>query len=206
MVVDLIGIFELKGPYCTLTMIDWFLQALSVIPRGSWGDVARFFTMIRWHAAARAPPLATVLTSRRTICARRTSRACKFRAQIAARIMQVGACCAYTYRKALHACCARWPIPVHAHRALCARLCVHPAPLLYELVAQVAAPRGHTLRTRTCVSCSTGVARMRVAGHHPCGGAWAEMRRRILNSRVFQGLSRADRRVIGRRISGPTPF
>ncbi|KZV49695.1 RNA methyltransferase [Dorcoceras hygrometricum] len=37
MVIDLIGIFELKGPYCTLTMIDWFLKALSVIPRGSWG-------------------------------------------------------------------------------------------------------------------------------------------------------------------------
>ncbi|KZV53694.1 sucrose synthase 7-like [Dorcoceras hygrometricum] len=48
MVVDLIGIYVLKGPYCTLTMIDWFLQALSVIPRGSWGDVARRFTMIRW--------------------------------------------------------------------------------------------------------------------------------------------------------------
>ncbi|KZV38577.1 hypothetical protein F511_04282 [Dorcoceras hygrometricum] len=50
MVVDLIGIYGLKGPYCTLTMTDWFLQALSVIPRGSWGDVARRFTMIRWAA------------------------------------------------------------------------------------------------------------------------------------------------------------
>ncbi|KZV22380.1 Serine/threonine protein kinase domain containing protein [Dorcoceras hygrometricum] len=39
---------SLKGPYCTLTMTNWFLQALSVIPRGSWGDVARRFTMIRW--------------------------------------------------------------------------------------------------------------------------------------------------------------
>ncbi|KZV58313.1 hypothetical protein F511_19928 [Dorcoceras hygrometricum] len=48
MVVDLIGIYVLKGLYCTLTMTDWFLQALSVIPRGSWGDVARRFTMIRW--------------------------------------------------------------------------------------------------------------------------------------------------------------
>ncbi|KZV45377.1 ribonuclease H protein [Dorcoceras hygrometricum] len=48
MVVDLIGIYGLKGPYCTLTTTDWFLQALSVIPRGSWGDVARRFTMIRW--------------------------------------------------------------------------------------------------------------------------------------------------------------
>ncbi|KZV24165.1 hypothetical protein F511_40680 [Dorcoceras hygrometricum] len=48
MVVDLIGIFVLKGSYCTLTMIDWFLPALSVIPRGTWGDVARCFTMIRW--------------------------------------------------------------------------------------------------------------------------------------------------------------
>ncbi|KZV39440.1 hypothetical protein F511_36921 [Dorcoceras hygrometricum] len=41
MVVDLIGIYGLKGPYCTLTMTNWFLQALSVIPRRSWGDVAR---------------------------------------------------------------------------------------------------------------------------------------------------------------------
>ncbi|KZV36535.1 hypothetical protein F511_21884 [Dorcoceras hygrometricum] len=48
MVVDLIGIYGLKGPYCTLTSTDWFLQALSVIPSGSWGDVARRFTMIRW--------------------------------------------------------------------------------------------------------------------------------------------------------------
>ncbi|KZV16671.1 aldose 1-epimerase-like [Dorcoceras hygrometricum] len=45
MVVDSIGIYELKGPYYTLTMTDWFLQALSVIPRGSWDDVARRFTM-----------------------------------------------------------------------------------------------------------------------------------------------------------------
>ncbi|KZV54164.1 hypothetical protein F511_35995 [Dorcoceras hygrometricum] len=45
MVVDLIGIYGLKGPYCTLTTTNWFLQALSVIPRGSWGDVARRFTM-----------------------------------------------------------------------------------------------------------------------------------------------------------------
>ncbi|KZV32675.1 ankyrin repeat-containing protein [Dorcoceras hygrometricum] len=48
MVVDLIGIYGLKGPYRTLTTTDWFLKALSVIPRGSWGDVARRFTMIRW--------------------------------------------------------------------------------------------------------------------------------------------------------------
>ncbi|KZV44933.1 hypothetical protein F511_15429 [Dorcoceras hygrometricum] len=49
MIVDLIGIYVLKGPYCTLTMTNWFLQALSEIPRGSWGDVARRFTMIRWR-------------------------------------------------------------------------------------------------------------------------------------------------------------
>ncbi|KZV56885.1 hypothetical protein F511_15804 [Dorcoceras hygrometricum] len=57
MVVDLIGIYGLKGPYCTLTTTDWFLQALSVIPRGSWGDVARRFTMIRWAAAPSLPTL-----------------------------------------------------------------------------------------------------------------------------------------------------
>ncbi|KZV53048.1 hypothetical protein F511_23521 [Dorcoceras hygrometricum] len=56
MVVDLIGIYGLKGPYSTLTPTDWFLQALSVIPRGSLGDVARRFTMIR---ASRLPPLHT---------------------------------------------------------------------------------------------------------------------------------------------------
>ncbi|KZV16874.1 coatomer subunit gamma-like [Dorcoceras hygrometricum] len=38
------------GPYCTLTTTKWFLQALSVIPMGSWGDVARRFTLIRWRA------------------------------------------------------------------------------------------------------------------------------------------------------------
>ncbi|KZV35679.1 hypothetical protein F511_11236 [Dorcoceras hygrometricum] len=56
MVVDLIGIYGLKGPYCTLTTTDWFLQALSVIPRGSWGDVARRFTMIRWADTKWPPP------------------------------------------------------------------------------------------------------------------------------------------------------
>ncbi|KZV36920.1 protein IQ-DOMAIN 1-like [Dorcoceras hygrometricum] len=55
MVVDLIGIYGLKGPYCTLTTTDWFLQALSVIPRGSWGDVSRRFTMIRWAVAPSSP-------------------------------------------------------------------------------------------------------------------------------------------------------
>ncbi|KZV15937.1 hypothetical protein F511_08728 [Dorcoceras hygrometricum] len=62
MVVDLIGIYGLKGPYCTLTTTDWFLQALSVIPRGSWDDVARRFTMIRWAAA---PPLSNAAAARR---------------------------------------------------------------------------------------------------------------------------------------------
>ncbi|KZV23354.1 putative polyamine oxidase 4-like [Dorcoceras hygrometricum] len=66
MVVDLIGIYGLKGPYCTPTTTDWFLQALSVIPRGSWDDVARRFTMIRWASpelqtlkVAASPPLYT---------------------------------------------------------------------------------------------------------------------------------------------------
>ncbi|KZV43866.1 acyl-CoA dehydrogenase-related protein [Dorcoceras hygrometricum] len=56
MVVDLIGIYGLKGPYCTLTTTNWFLQALSVIPSGSWGDVARRFTMIRWATLQTAAP------------------------------------------------------------------------------------------------------------------------------------------------------
>ncbi|KZV16012.1 hypothetical protein F511_14378 [Dorcoceras hygrometricum] len=60
MVVDLIGIYGLKGPYRTLTTTNWFLQTLSVIPRGSWGDVARRFTMIRWESpefTKEPPPL-----------------------------------------------------------------------------------------------------------------------------------------------------
>ncbi|KZV31983.1 aldose 1-epimerase [Dorcoceras hygrometricum] len=48
MVVESIGIYELKRPYYMLAMTYWFLQAISVIPRGSWGDVARRFTLIRW--------------------------------------------------------------------------------------------------------------------------------------------------------------
>ncbi|KZV19302.1 hypothetical protein F511_36568 [Dorcoceras hygrometricum] len=47
MVVDSVGIFEMKGQYYTLALTNWFLQALSVIPRESWDDVARRFTMIR---------------------------------------------------------------------------------------------------------------------------------------------------------------
>ncbi|KZV25361.1 hypothetical protein F511_07245 [Dorcoceras hygrometricum] len=41
MFVGSVGIYELNGPYCKLTMTDWFLQTVSVIPRGSWDDVAR---------------------------------------------------------------------------------------------------------------------------------------------------------------------
>ncbi|KZV44308.1 putative protein phosphatase 2C 26 [Dorcoceras hygrometricum] len=66
MVVDLIGIYGLKGPYCTLTTTNWFLQALSVIPRGSWGDVAGRFTMIHW---ATAPSLLSKRRRRRPPCA-----------------------------------------------------------------------------------------------------------------------------------------
>ncbi|KZV25918.1 3'-N-debenzoyl-2'-deoxytaxol N-benzoyltransferase-like [Dorcoceras hygrometricum] len=56
MIVDSVGIFELKGSDCTLTMTNWFLQELSVIPRGLWGDVARRFIMIRWLCFS-PPPL-----------------------------------------------------------------------------------------------------------------------------------------------------
>ncbi|KZV17979.1 hypothetical protein F511_36819 [Dorcoceras hygrometricum] len=62
MVVDLIGIYVLKGPYGMLITTNWFLQALSVIPRGSWGDVARRFTMIRLgKPLGRPSPLAPSL-------------------------------------------------------------------------------------------------------------------------------------------------
>ncbi|KZV23625.1 hypothetical protein F511_33961 [Dorcoceras hygrometricum] len=69
MVVDLIGIYGLKGPYCTLTTTNWFLQALSVIPRGSWGDVARRFTMIRWAALETAAPLLSQAAAAAAVCA-----------------------------------------------------------------------------------------------------------------------------------------
>ncbi|KZV18550.1 hypothetical protein F511_34889 [Dorcoceras hygrometricum] len=42
--------------------------ALSVIPRGSWGDVARRFTMIRWAVLA-APSLLSKRHRRRPPCA-----------------------------------------------------------------------------------------------------------------------------------------
>ncbi|KZV15927.1 serine carboxypeptidase-like 33 [Dorcoceras hygrometricum] len=45
--VDSIGIFETKGPYCPLIITYWFFQALAVIHRESWGDVARRFIMVR---------------------------------------------------------------------------------------------------------------------------------------------------------------
>ncbi|KZV34389.1 hypothetical protein F511_33742 [Dorcoceras hygrometricum] len=48
LLISLIDWYESAGPYYTLTTTNWFLQELSVIPRGSWGDVARRFTMIRW--------------------------------------------------------------------------------------------------------------------------------------------------------------
>ncbi|KZV37426.1 hypothetical protein F511_44837 [Dorcoceras hygrometricum] len=137
MVVDLIGIYGLKGPYCTLTTTDWFLQALSVIPRGSWGDVARRFTMIRWaeskgwrlklpatacggaivHARARAQPrdrpahsLRTTVDQRPLIHVRVSHVAGRGSRKVARRCMWRG--CALV---ALHAgterrrCALRWP-------------------------------------------------------------------------------------------------
>ncbi|KZV26525.1 hypothetical protein F511_18877 [Dorcoceras hygrometricum] len=66
MVVDLIGIYGLKGPYCTQTTTNWFFQALSVIPRGSWHDVAMRFTMIRWASPKFSrPPLLSQSRRRR---------------------------------------------------------------------------------------------------------------------------------------------
>ncbi|KZV32021.1 hypothetical protein F511_23134 [Dorcoceras hygrometricum] len=76
MVIDLIGIYGLKGPYRTLTTTDWFLQALSVIPRGSWGDVARRFTMIRWAVLA-APSLLSKRRRRRPPCAAAVAARCR---------------------------------------------------------------------------------------------------------------------------------
>ncbi|KZV46145.1 leucine-rich repeat extensin-like protein 2 [Dorcoceras hygrometricum] len=45
MVVDLIGIYVLKGPYCALTTTNWFLQALSVIPMDH-GAIAGFLVKL----------------------------------------------------------------------------------------------------------------------------------------------------------------
>ncbi|KZV58631.1 centromere-associated protein E [Dorcoceras hygrometricum] len=76
MVVDLIGIYGLKGPYRMPTTTDWFLQALSVIPRGSWGDFARRFTMIRWAVLA-APSLLSKRRRRRPPCAAAAAARCR---------------------------------------------------------------------------------------------------------------------------------
>ncbi|KZV52499.1 vacuolar iron transporter 1 [Dorcoceras hygrometricum] len=46
-------------------MINWFLQALSVIPRGSWGDVSRRFTMIRWLPSLLSRPPPPAIAGRR---------------------------------------------------------------------------------------------------------------------------------------------
>ncbi|KZV30440.1 F-box family protein [Dorcoceras hygrometricum] len=76
MVVDLIGIYVLKGPYCMLTTTNWFLQALSVIPRGLWGDVARHFTMIRWVAPPSLPLHLSTAAFPRAAAPRRRDRTC----------------------------------------------------------------------------------------------------------------------------------
>ncbi|KZV33479.1 isoamylase 1, chloroplastic [Dorcoceras hygrometricum] len=74
MVVDLIGIYVLKGPYCTLTTTNWFLQELLVIPRGSWGVVARRFTMFRWPPNYRPPSLPHLAAADRLLRRRRRRR------------------------------------------------------------------------------------------------------------------------------------
>ncbi|KZV54178.1 hypothetical protein F511_35539 [Dorcoceras hygrometricum] len=85
MVVDLIGIYGLKGPCCTHDTTDWFLQALSVIPRGSWGDVARRFTMMgksgivipEPQCTKAAPPLLSKRRRRRPPCAAAAAARCR---------------------------------------------------------------------------------------------------------------------------------
>ncbi|KZV49505.1 nucleoprotein TPR [Dorcoceras hygrometricum] len=58
MVIDLIGIYGLKGQYCMLITTNWFLQALSVIPR-STHSAASLSSLaaaaVDHHAAAAAP-------------------------------------------------------------------------------------------------------------------------------------------------------
>ncbi|KZV35352.1 hypothetical protein F511_38135 [Dorcoceras hygrometricum] len=78
MVVDMIGIYGLKGPYCTLNTTNWFLQALSVIPRGSWGDVARRFTMIRWATSKDYLSAASLLSKPHAAAVLATRRRCAF--------------------------------------------------------------------------------------------------------------------------------
>ncbi|KZV51123.1 hypothetical protein F511_33190 [Dorcoceras hygrometricum] len=80
MVVDLIGIYGLKGPYCTLTTTDWFLQALSVIPRGSWGDVARRSYHDPLGSSTRRRPSPLSSRRRRPSCA--PAAAARFRRKI----------------------------------------------------------------------------------------------------------------------------
>ncbi|KZV23513.1 hypothetical protein F511_39609 [Dorcoceras hygrometricum] len=80
---DLIGIYGLKGPYRTLTTTNWFLQALTVIPRGSWGHVARrsyhdpmdksgiVISEKQWFCGHPSPPLSS---RRRPPCAAAAAR------------------------------------------------------------------------------------------------------------------------------------
>ncbi|KZV50548.1 hypothetical protein F511_31433 [Dorcoceras hygrometricum] len=51
MVVDLIGIYGLKGPYCTLTTTNWFLQ--STHSAASLSSLAA--AVVGHHASAAAP-------------------------------------------------------------------------------------------------------------------------------------------------------
>ncbi|KZV39179.1 hypothetical protein F511_17253 [Dorcoceras hygrometricum] len=88
MIVDLIGIYGLKGPYCTLTTTNWFLQALSVILGDHGAMLLDALTMIRWtksrkeektlqagHDAAASRWRTTPPAAR--ICARVSLRACR---------------------------------------------------------------------------------------------------------------------------------
>ncbi|KZV19198.1 DNA-directed RNA polymerase V subunit 1 [Dorcoceras hygrometricum] len=173
MVVDLIGIYGLKGPYCTLTTTDWFLQALSVIPRGSWGDVTRRFTMISWaaekspHIDRPAPPHAAaprrasshalaerLSRERRPKIARPsriigdasrawTSAAARLVAHLVERAVRVAA----GWLVVCASRCAHWPTACHSIAPPCCSSCalVAHASRRWAMLGAAAASTGRTL-------------------------------------------------------------
>ncbi|KZV19828.1 agglutinin-1-like [Dorcoceras hygrometricum] len=149
MIVDLIGIYELKGPYYTLTMTDWFLQALSVIPRGSWGDVARRFTMVRW---ARTKP-------RRKLAVATLPRSSPDGCRTAAAVANI-ACGAWPHAAASSAAPSSKLLPRVAHPAAPQRNDLRKAGCLQSAIARLegghraASARSHA---RPCARSTTGI-------------------------------------------------
>ncbi|KZV18069.1 Methylmalonate-semialdehyde dehydrogenase [Dorcoceras hygrometricum] len=130
MVIDLIGIYVLKGPYCMLTTTNWFLQALSVIPRGSWGDVARRFTM-SWSRARTQFTLTTLAPKIGRPLPLPTSRRCRPPPSAAADDFVIGL------------------VSINVTRRI--RSCQNPSDLLVQIDGGIAFPVVDLIRRSTAV-------------------------------------------------------